>query len=30
MALNTPEMAAATILDAVRKGRPRAVAGWDA
>ncbi len=30
MALHTPEMAAATILDAVRKGRPRAVVGWDA
>ncbi len=30
MALHTPEMAAAKILDAVGKGRARAVVGWDA
>jgi len=30
MARHTPEMAAAKILDAVGKGRARAVVGWDA
>jgi NADP-dependent 3-hydroxy acid dehydrogenase YdfG len=30
LALHTPEMAAATIVDAVRKGHARVVVGWDA
>jgi len=30
LALHTPEMAAETIVDAVRKGRARVVVGWDA
>jgi NADP-dependent 3-hydroxy acid dehydrogenase YdfG len=30
MALHTPEMAAETIINAVAKGRPRVVVGWEA
>jgi hypothetical protein len=30
MAIQTPEIAAYTILNAVRKGRARVVVGWEA